>query len=63
MSKIFTAAALDERSLPELRALFRKVHDDLVSSEADSQERRNALASIENISRAIAKRTSVHPTI
>tara|TARA_R100000789_G_scaffold98887_2_gene103833 strand:+ start:14367 stop:14564 length:198 start_codon:yes stop_codon:yes gene_type:complete len=63
MSKIFTAAALDQRSLPELRTLFRKAHDELVSSEVGSIDRCNALASLENISRAIAKRTASTPTI
>lgn len=63
MSKIFTAAALDRYSVPELRTLFRQAQLDLAASEADTAARRNALASLENISRAIAKRTAAKPTI
>ena len=63
MSKIFTAAALEQRNLPELKKLFRQAQDDLAASDAASYERRNALASLENISRAIAKRTVSGPTI
>ncbi|MCR8725813.1 hypothetical protein [Frigidibacter sp. ROC022] len=63
MSKIFTAAALDGRSIPELRALFRKAHEEMVASEAGSVDRRNAIASIENIGRAIAQRSANTPTI
>ena len=63
MSKIFTAAALEQRSLPELRTLFRQAQDDLAASDVASCERRNALASLENISRAIAKRTVSGPTM
>jgi len=63
MSKIFTAAALDHYSVPELRTLFRQARLDLTASEAETPERRDALASLENISRAIAKRTASTPTI
>lgn len=63
MSKIFTAAALDQRSLPELRTLFRKAQEELAASEVGSIDRRNAIASLDNISRAIAKRTAPTPTI
>lgn len=63
MSKIFTAAALDQRSLPELRTLFRKAQEELVASEVGSIDRCNALASLDNISRAIAKRTASTPTM
>ena len=63
MSKIFTAAALDRYSVPELRSLFRQAQLDLAASEADTAERRDALASLENISRAIAKRTAARPSI
>lgn len=63
MSKIFTAAALDRYNVPELRSLFRQAQLDLAASEADTAERRNAIASMENISRAIAKRTASTPTI
>lgn len=56
MSKIFTQAALQGRSLPELRALFHEAHQELVRSEAGSQERRDALANLDTISRAVAQR-------
>lgn len=59
MSKIETAETLENRSLQELRSLFCKAHDDLVASEAESPERRTALASMENIGRAIAKRMAL----
>ncbi len=54
MSKLIAAADLAGKSIPELRALFRAAHDDLVRSEPGSPERRLALASLENISRALA---------
>lgn len=54
MSKLITAADLAGKTIPELRVLFRAAHDDLARSEPDSPERRNALASLENISRALA---------
>ncbi len=63
MSKIFTAAALDQCSLPELRRLFRQAQEELIASDGGTPERRNAIASTENISRAIAKRTASTPTI
>lgn len=63
MSKIFTAAALDRYSVPELRTLFRQAQLDLAASDADTAERRNAIASMENIGRAIAKRSASTPTI
>ena len=42
----FELAALSEN---ELRGLMRKAFNALAQSEADSPERRNALASLENI--------------
>ena len=56
MSRIITNADLQRRSLTELQAMYRKVHRDLVRSAKASAERRNALASLENISRAIRVR-------
>ena len=56
MSKVFTQAALSGRSVTELRALFGAVQQELVRSEAGSQERRDALASLDNISRTMAHR-------
>lgn len=56
MSAIFTQAALQGRSLPELRALFAQAHQELVRSEAGSQERRDALANLDTVSRVLAQR-------
>jgi uncharacterized small protein (DUF1192 family) len=56
MRKVFTQAALAGRSVTELRSLFAAVQQELVRSEAGSQERRDALASLDNISRVIAHR-------
>jgi len=56
MSAIFTQAALQGRSLPELRALFAQAHQELVRSEQGSQERHDALANLDTVSHAIAQR-------
>lgn len=56
MRKVFTQAALAGCSVTELRSLFAAVQQELVRSEAGSQERRDALASLDNISRVIAHR-------
>ena len=52
MSKPLTTAALQIRYERELCKLLCEVHTDLVRSEFESSERRNALASLENITRA-----------
>lgn len=56
MCKIITTAELQYRSLAELQALYRKVQQELAISAPGSAARRNALASLENIGRAIAQR-------
>jgi len=56
MSKLFTMAALGSRSDCELRAIFKAAHDDLARSKAGSPERRNALATMENVTRVINQR-------
>ncbi len=56
MSRIITASELQNRSLTELQALYRTVQQELAASAPGSAARRNALASLENISRAIAQR-------
>lgn len=61
MPKIIIMSELQSRTLSELHALYRKIHENLVRSEPDSVERRNALASLENISRAINTRRLVKP--
>jgi len=54
--KLFTTYELEKRSDSELSALFRAVSQGLVRTAKGSPERRNALASLENISRARAVR-------
>ena len=54
MSRIITMAELQNRSLAQLHALHCKVQQELTVSALDSHARRNALASLENISRAMA---------
>ena len=56
MSRIFTQAALQGRSILELQALFQAAQQDLVRSQCCSQERSEALANLDTISRAIAQR-------
>ncbi len=50
--KLISSAELAHHSEQDLSALFGHVSKDLVCTERDSPERRNALASLENISRA-----------
>jgi len=54
--KLITRFELEAKSESELYALLRKVFNELVRSEPDSHERRNALASIENIQNEINSR-------
>jgi hypothetical protein len=52
--KVVSAFELYKRSESELAALFHNVSQNLARSERESAERRNALASLENIARARA---------
>ena len=61
MFRLITAAELQHRSLEDLHGLYRLVHADLVRSAPESAERRNALASLENISRAIRTQHAPRP--
>jgi len=54
--KLISNHELQKHSTSELSALFRTVSDGLVRTKRGSPERRNALASLENISRARAVR-------
>ena len=56
MCRIITASELSNKTGNELSALFHKVSQQVASSEPDSPDRRNALASLENISRAMCSR-------
>jgi len=57
--KLISNYELQKRSDSELSALFRTVSQGLVRTMRESPERRNALASLENISRARAVRIAV----
>jgi hypothetical protein len=57
--KLISNHELDQRSESELSALFRAVSEELVRTRRGSPERRNALASLENISQARAERMSI----
>ena len=61
MNRIIVASELQNRSLEELTVAFNKAQQELVKSSPCSAERRNALASIENIRRAINHRQVQRP--
>ena len=56
--KLITRYELASKSILELRGLYRTVFNALVQSVPESAQRRNALASLENISREINQRYS-----
>jgi hypothetical protein len=56
--KLITRHELASKSILELRGLYRTVFNALVQSVPESAQRRNALASLENISREINQRYS-----
>jgi hypothetical protein len=56
MSTVLTMAALQSRSDFELQTLIRKAQYDLACSAPGSAERRDALATLENINRVMAHR-------
>lgn len=61
MSRIITAADLQGRTLTELQTQYRMVQQELTASAPGSAARRNGLASLENIGRAIARRRAFAP--
>lgn len=61
MCKIITPAELQNRSLPELQALYRKVQHELAVSAPGSEARRNARVSLENIGFAILRAKRLTP--
>jgi len=61
MSKLITAWELQQHRDTELCALFHKVSQELVQSEPGTYQRRNALASIENITCELNYRRAYHP--
>jgi len=56
MCRIITESELTNKTDIELSALFQKVSREIENSESGSPERRNALANLENISRAMRTR-------
>lgn len=54
--KLITQFELAARSETELHGLYREIFNALVRSHPHSAERRNALASLENIQRELASR-------
>ena len=54
--KLISNYELQKKSYSELSALFCAVSKNLVRTRRETPERRNALASLENISRARARR-------
>ena len=54
MSRIITMAELQNRPMVYLQKLHHQMQQNLAESAAGSEDRRNALATLENISRAMA---------
>ncbi len=54
--KLITRSHLKHYSKRQLRTLFTAIYDELIKSDQHSYERRNALASLENIQSEIAQR-------
>jgi hypothetical protein len=63
MSRIITMAKLQNRTIEELQALYRKTSQELTRSPRGSAARRNALATLENIARAMTMRRTQRPTL
>ena len=56
MTKLLTTSELETLSDNELRVTLRQVWQELICSEQGSLERAQALASLENIERALCRR-------
>ena len=61
--RVISMTELNKNSENELSALFASVSRNLVRTERESAERRNALASLENISRARRERMMTRPAL
>jgi hypothetical protein len=61
MREIFTQASLANRSLPELRTLFRQVQEDLALCEIGSPDHFAAAQNLQTVRRAITMRTAPVP--
>ncbi len=56
MTKFITRSELSRCSLNELRGVYRKAFNQLVQSQSESHQRRNALATLENINNELNSR-------
>jgi hypothetical protein len=63
MIRLMTVFELQQRTQTELHALFRQASQALARSAAETPERRIALASLENISQALAFSLAAGPGI
>lgn len=61
MSKVITMLELKHLSPSELAAMQRQIRDALTRSAAGSAERRNVLASLENVNRVLNMRRALKP--
>lgn len=61
--KLVTQFELAAKNENELRGLLREAFNALAESEAESQQRRNALASIENIQNELCSRAFDAPQL
>lgn len=61
MRKIITVQELQHLNISALRSLYQAIQIELTQSPAGSPEPRNALTSLEIISRAIANRSRLTP--
>jgi hypothetical protein len=59
--KLITRFELATRSTDELRGLIRDLFNQLARSAPESTERRNALASLENVQAELAHRYALNP--
>jgi hypothetical protein len=59
--RLITAAELANKTLSQLTALYRMICEELAQTEPCSIERENMIASLRNISRAIAARRMTGP--
>ncbi len=60
MTKLITRNELARLNDSELHGLYRAIFNELVQSEPDTAQRRNSLASLENLRREINQRHSNH---
>lgn len=58
MSTVLTIATLQSRSDSELQTLFRMVQQNLACSAPETPDRRNALATLENITTVMRQRAA-----